>query len=71
MVSLQVTTQNVFLPVISKPSKSGSELAGHYLPRGRRKPGEKQERFGFSQTLLDGVLQGEQNSNIRSPEWHR
>lgn len=56
MSSLQVMTQNVFLPVISKPSKSGSELAGHYLPRGRRKPGVKQERLGVSQTLLDCLL---------------
>lgn len=68
MFSLQVITQNVFLPVISKPSKCGSEPAGHYLPCGRRKPGAKQKRLGLSQTLSDGVLQGEQEPNIRPPE---
>lgn len=71
MFSLQVMTQNMFLPVISKPSKSGSEIAGHYLLRGREKPGAKQERLGVSQTLLDHVLQGEQDPNIRPPEWHQ
>lgn len=70
MFSLQVMTQNVFLPVISKPSKSASELAGHYLPHSRRKPGVKQERLGVSHTLLDHVLQTQQDPNIRPTEQH-
>lgn len=45
-------TQNVFLPVISKPSKSGSELAGHYLPRGRRNPGSRRDLESASHCLM-------------------
>lgn len=70
MFSLQFMTQNVFLPEISKPSKSVSELPGHYLPHGRRKPGVKQERLGVGHILLDHVLQREQDPNIRPPEQH-
>lgn len=67
MFSLQVMTQNVLLPVTSKPRKSGSELAEHYLPRGKRKPGMKQEGLGVSQTLLDCVMQGRAGPKHQAP----
>jgi len=61
----------------AEPSERGSEPAGRSLPRGRRKPGTRQQRPRVSQTGRANtacphcVPQGNQAPNSRHPEWHR